>query len=292
MYQSRRIADALRQADPSLDVEIVGMSTKGDELQDQSVPEIGGKGLFTDALERGLLADELDLAVHSLKDLPTRLPDGLTYAGSTERGTVEDAFVSPQLTSVDELSAGDVVATGSRRRRAELKAQHPEVEFVDLRGNIETRLDKLQSHDWAGLIMAAVALERLGLDDKITTRLDPMTYVPAVGQGAIGIEIAEDRDDIRKLLTPIFDDDTVTGCRAERAFMRILEGGCTVPLGGYAVRTESGAWLFRGWVGRVDGTDIIEETRRGDDPVAMAESMAHAFIDRGAVSILRAAEDD
>ncbi len=294
MLQSERIADLLSDAHPDVEVELVGMDTKGDEILDQSIPDIGGKGLFTEALERALLADDIDFAVHSLKDLPTRLPDGLMYAGSPARGIVEDAFVSNRLASVDELSAGDVVATGSRRRRAEMAALYPDVEFVDLRGNIETRLQKLDDNDWAGLVMAAVALERLGMADRITTRLDVDAFVPAVSQGAIGVEVAEHRDDVRQALAPIFEDDTVTACRAERAFMRILEGGCTVPLGGHARRLTDAPepWQFRGWVGRTDGTDVIDDTRRGDAPVTMAKSMGHDFIDQGAQSILRAAEQE
>jgi len=294
MLQTERVADLLSDAHPDLEVEVVGMDTKGDEILDQSIPDIGGKGLFTEALERALLAEDIDFAVHSLKDLPTRLPDGLMYAGSPTRGIVEDAFVSNTLASVDELSAGDVVATGSRRRRAEMAAHYPDVEFVDLRGNIETRLQKLDDNDWAGLVMAAVALERLEMADRITTRLDVDEFVPAVSQGAIGIEVADHRDDVHDALAPIYDDDTVTACRAERAFMRILEGGCTVPLGGHARRPADAPdiWQFRGWVGRTDGTDVIDDTRRGDDPVEMAKSMAHNFIDRGAQSILRAAEQE
>jgi len=288
--QTNHVIDELEAAHDDLEVEFVGMKTRGDEERDQAVPEIGGKGLFTQRLERALAEDEIDLAVHSLKDLPTELPEGLTYAGSPRRGAARDAFVSHRWSSVDELPDDATVATGSRRRRAQLRRRLPDVEFVNVRGNIGTRLDKLEEHDWDGLIMAAVALDRLDRSEVVAESLDPTEFVPAVGQGAIGIEIRTARDDVRELLEPILDADTVEACRAERAFLGELEGGCTVPIGGYCNRHERD-WEFHGWVGNVSGRTVIEDRRRGNAPEELARRMATDFIRQGAREILRDVRD-
>ena len=203
LWQTRRIADLLEEAHDDLDVEIVTMDTLGDRELEKALPEIGGKGLLTQELEAALLADELDRAVHSLKDLPTDLPDGLGYAGSPQRGTPADALVSHKWESLSDLPKDAIIATGSRRRRAELLAEHPGFEFRNLRGNIGTRLQKLEKHGWDGIIMAATALERLDRNELITEELDPAVYVPAASQGAIGIEARESRDDVAELLEPV-----------------------------------------------------------------------------------------
>lgn len=289
-WQTDHVIDRLERAHDDLDVEFVGMKTRGDEVRDQAVPEIGGKGLFTQRLERALADDEIDIAVHSLKDLPTDLPEGLVYAGSPRRGAPNDAFVSHRWPSIGELPEDATVATGSRRRRAQLRRRLPDVEFVDVRGNIGTRLDKLEEHGWDGLIMAAVALDRLDRSEVVAEMLDPTDFVPAVGQGAIGIEIRDARDDVWELLEPVFDADTVEACRAERLFLRKLEGGCTVPIGGYCRRVEED-WEFHGWVGNVSGQTVIEDRRRGDAPEQMARRMAKEFIKQGAREILRDVRD-
>jgi len=285
MWQAERIAALLERARPEVDVEIVGMETLGDRIRDKPVPEIGGKGLFTEKLEEALLVGEIEFAVHSLKDLPSGLPDGLAYAGSPVRGTPEDAFVSHKWNSLSELPDDGIVATGSRRRRAQLTRYFPDVQFENLRGNIGTRLEKLRDRGWDGIIMAATALERLDRAELITERLDPTDFVPATSQGAIGIEVEEERDDIRHLLAEIWDEETVEACTAERIFMRKLEGGCSVPLGGYC-RREHDTWAFYGWVGDQSATTVLHERNAGDDPHQLADRMADEFIDRGADEIL------
>jgi hydroxymethylbilane synthase len=287
LWQAERIADRIRAERPDADVDIVGMETLGDRLRDQPVPEIGGKGLFTEELEQALLAGEIDMAVHSLKDLPTELPEGLTWAGAPARSTATDALVSHRWTSLDELPERPTIATGSRRRRAQMRQKRPEARFENLRGNIGTRLEKLREHDWDGIVMATVALERLERSEPIAAELDPTLHVPAVSQGALGVEIAEARDDMQQLAEAISDDATVTACSAERHFLRRLEGGCSVPIGGYC-RRESGEWTFYGWVGDVEGTTVLRERASGDDPLAMADAMADDFIERGAREILQA----
>lgn len=285
LWQTNHIARLLRDAHPGLQVEIVTMDTLGDKVLDKALPEIGGKGLFTAELEQALVADAVDLAVHSLKDLPTDLPQGLKYAGSPERGTATDSVISHKWASLDEFPEDAVIASGSLRRRAELWAKHPNFEFRDLRGNIGTRLEKLKKNDWDGIIMATVALERLDMADTVTTELDPDIYVPAVGQGAIGIETREGRDDVDELLAPILHRETVTAVTAERIVMNRLEGGCSVPLGAHC-RREDGKWRLHGWAGSPDGRQVVQEVMHGDDPVAMASEMADALIAAGARDVL------
>lgn len=285
MFQSRTVADLLRQAHDDLTVEIVGMETTGDKNRDDPLPEVGGKGLFTAELEAALLSDEIDLAVHSLKDLPSELPDGLHVAGSPTRGPATDSFISTKWDDFDELPEGATVATGSQRRRSQLLARRPDLELVNLRGNIETRLDKLEDHGYDGIIMATVALERLEMTDRITNRLDPNRHVPAVGQGAIGIETRIGRDDVDELLEPVLDDTTVEATCAERLFMGRLEGGCSVALGGYCHR-DGDEWSFHGWASSSGGDQVLHEHARGEDPMKLADQMADEFIDRGARDLL------
>ncbi len=285
LWQAESIADRIREVHPDGDVEIVGMETLGDRLQDRPVPEIGGKGLFTEKLEKALLAGEIDMAIHSLKDLPTDLPEGLTWASAPARSTPTDAFVSHRWMSFDDVPEEATIATGSRRRRAQMRQRRPEANFENLRGNIGTRLDKLRDHDWDGIVMATVALERLERADLITTELEPTLHVPAVSQGALGVEIAEDRDDMRRLADAVADDTTVEACSAERHFLRRLEGGCSVPIGGYC-RREKGEWACYGWVGDVAGTTVLHERNAGSDPLELADEMADHFIEQGAREIL------
>lgn len=285
MWQSEWIAELLKRTHPGLDVDIVGMDTLGDRRGDEPLPDIGAKGLFTAELERALLEDDIDLAVHSLKDLPSRLPKGLVYAGSPTRGTPTDSFVSARWKSFDDVPDDATIATGSLRRRAQLLHRRDNLELVNLRGNIGTRLEKLDDHRYDGIIMATIALERLEMTDRITTELPPDRHVPAVAQGAIGVEIREGRDDVERLLEPVFDEETVDATRAERAFMRRLEGGCSVPLGGYC-RRRDGDWVFNGWASSGDGQRVLRDETTGPDPMALAEEMAEDFIDRGAREIL------
>ena len=285
MWQSRRIAGLLRQAHPTLDVEIVGMDTTGDKNRDDPLPEVGGKGLFTAELESALLTDDIDLAVHSLKDLPSELPEGLHFAGSPGRGPATDAFISTRWDRFDDMPEGATVATGSQRRRSQLLHRRPDLEMVNLRGNIGTRLEKLETQGHDGIIMASVALHRLEMAERITVELAPDRHIPAVGQGAIGIETRIGRDDVDELLAPILDDRTCAAVGAERAFMARLEGGCSVALGGYC-RRDGDQWSFYGWASSTDGQNILRDHTTGDDPKQLATEMAQQFIDRGARQLL------
>jgi hydroxymethylbilane synthase len=286
LWQTERVAELIRAAHPDVTTEIVTMVTTGDRERDKPLPKIGGKGLFTRELEAALLADEVELAVHSLKDLPTTLPEGLAYAGSPERAAPTDCLVSTKWSSFEELPDDATIATGSVRRRAQLLAQRPGFRFEELRGNIDTRLRKLDEHGWDAIVMATAALRRMGRDELVTAELEPERFVPAVSQGAIGLEIREARDDVAELLQGVFDEETMVAVAGERQFMRRLEGGCSVPVAAHCRRTEDGDWEFHGWVGSLDGQRILHDVRTGTDPVAMADAVADDFIDQGAREIL------
>lgn len=286
LYQTHHIRALLEEAYPDLEVEVVEMDTKGDKIRDIPLPQIGGKGLFTQELEEMLLSGELDLAVHSLKDLPSALPDGLIWAGSPKRGNPTDCLVSHKWQNLEELPQGALVATGSVRRRAQLQSIRPDLTFSDLRGNIDTRLKKLVDFDFDAIIMATTALERLEMQDRITQQLDPALFTPAVGQGAIGVEIASERHDLKSLLEPILDPATTTAARAERAFMRLLEGGCSAPVAAHCAPHE-GRWHFTGWVGSLDGSRVLKASEVCEDPVLAATRMAERFITQGARELMR-----
>lgn len=286
LWQTHRISDLLQEANPGLVVEVVTMDTLGDLRGDVPLPSLGAKGLFTKELEDALLCDAIDLAVHSLKDLPSRLPEGLIYGGSPARAAATDAFVSLRWDGVDSLPQGATVATGSQRRRAQLLAQRPDLNLVDLRGNIETRLRKLESQKFDAIIMATAALHRLELEERITEELDPTRFVPAVSQGAMGIEIREGRTDVVALLEAIQHKETVEAVTAERAFMARLEGGCSVALGAYCT-FEDRSWTFHGFVGSPSGDRFLSERSVGSNPLELAKEMAEDFLSKGARDILR-----
>lgn len=286
IWQSEYIAQLLRDAHDGIEVEIVTMDTLGDKRRDVPMPAIGAKALFTAELEVALLAGDIDLAVHSLKDLPSNLPEGLCYAGSPKRAAPSDSFISTRWADFDDLPQGATVATGSQRRRAQILCKRPDLNLPDLRGNIGTRLQKLEDHGYDGIIMATAALERLEMTDRITTELLPPHFVPAVGQGAVGVEISAHRQDVDELLMPIFDEMTMKAVRAERAFMRMLEGGCSVALGAYCTPADEG-WIFYGWVSSGDGQRVLTESKSGPDARILATDMAKDFLSRDARSILR-----
>lgn len=286
LYQTHLVASLLQDADLQLEVEIVEIDTRGDLIRDRPLPEVGGKGLFTQAIEDQLLTRDLELAVHSLKDLPSDLGKDLVWAGSPLRAAPTDALISRKWNSLENVPAGGTIATGSVRRRAQLASLRPDLNFVDLRGNIDTRLQKLEDHGWDGIIMATAALHRLELSDAITQEFEPELMVPAVGQGAIGLEIREGREDVMAILEAIIDKETTQAVRAERAFMRLLEGGCSAPVAAHCVR-DGEEWVFRGWVGSPDGKQLISELSRGEDAVGMAKEMAQSFLAQGATEIIR-----
>lgn len=285
LWQTRRVAARIEEAVADATTEIVTMDTLGDKIRDRPLPKIGAKGLFTQELEQALHAGEIHLAVHSLKDLPSELPDGLEFAATLERANPTDALISTRWTSVEQLPEDATIATGSQRRKAQLLAVKSGLQFRELRGNIDTRLRKLEENGWDGIIMASAALHRLGRPELIACEMPVESFVPAVSQGAIGIEIASDRDDVREIVDSINHGETIEAVTAERIFMRRLEGGCSVALGAYCKRSGD-AWIFRGWVGSPDGSRVLSEQTTGQEPKELAQAMAETFIERGAREIL------
>lgn len=285
MWQANWVKDHLSQFYPDIQFELVPMKTKGDKILDVPLSKIGDKGLFTKELEQGLLNDELDIAVHSLKDMPTRLPEGLTISTFCEREEPRDAFLSKNGILLEELPSGALIGTSSLRRKAQLKHYRPDLNFMDLRGNLQTRWRKLQESEMDGIILAAAGVKRLGWEERITQLLPENLMLSAVGQGSVAIEIDERRSDIRELLTPLNDIATEQAVRAERALMRKLEGGCQVPIGALA-QVVDGQITLRGVVASLDGVRLIKAEARGTDPEAVGMEVANRLITLGANSIL------
>jgi hydroxymethylbilane synthase len=243
-------------------IEIKVIRTTGDSLQDRPLAEAGGKGLFTKEIEEALLAGSIDLAVHSSKDLPTLLPPGVVLVGFLAREDVRDAFISRKAKSLYDLAHGAVVGTASPRRQAMVKRLRPDLGVATLRGNVETRLRKLDAGEIDATLLAVAGLKRLGLLSTATAILDPDEFVPAVGQGAIGIETRADDSRTRALVAAIDDADTSTALAAERAFLAVLDGSCRTPIGGYA-KFEQGTLRFRGIIIKPDGSEAFEAVREG-----------------------------
>jgi hydroxymethylbilane synthase len=289
LWQSRAVAASLRAADPSLQVEIEVIRTTGDRIQDVPLAKIGDKGLFTKELDNALLADQADLAVHSLKDIPTRLPDGLTLAAVTVREDPRDVVLLPLggAGGLEALEPGARVGTSSLRRVAQLRKRRPDLELVDLRGNLNTRLAKLDRGEYDAIILAAAGVLRLGWRDRISAYLEPPRWLPAVGQGALGIVCRTDRDDIRAALAPLNDPATAAATTAERALLRALEGGCQIPIGALGLVDEGQVYLA-GLVADTDGSRILRVHQVGDvkNAAAVGRAAADELLAKGAGEIL------
>jgi hydroxymethylbilane synthase len=255
-----RIAEAVGIDAARIEIEVI--RTTGDVVQDRPLAEAGGKGFFTKEIEEALLAGSIDLAVHSSKDLPTILPAGLVLAGFPPREDPRDAFISRKAASLRELPPGTVVGTASPRRQALVKRLRPDVTAAMLRGNVETRLRKLEAGEVDATLLAVAGLKRLGLLAAATAILDPDAFVPAVGQGAIGIETRADDAKTRALVEAIDDADTAAAVAAERAFLAVLDGSCRTPIGGHA-KIEGGTLRFRGIIVKPDGSEAFEVLREG-----------------------------
>lgn len=257
--------------------------TTGDAIQDRPLGEVGGKGLFTKEIEEALLDGRIDIAVHSMKDMPTVLPEGLGIVALLPREDVRDAFVSPRHESIDALPEGAVVGTSSLRRRAQLLHQRPDLQLVEFRGNVQTRLRKLDEGVAEATFLAMAGLSRLGRLDVVRTPIAPEQMLPAVAQGAIGIEARLDDDETGALLAAINDKATATRLAAERAFLAALDGSCRTPIGGLAVLEEGGGLWFRGEIIRPDGSERLATERRGarEDAAALGRDAAEELRSRG-----------
>lgn len=277
MWQAEHIKGRLKALYPDCEVEILGMTTRGDQILDRTLSKIGGKGLFIKELEQALQDGRADLAVHSIKDVPMELPEGFALAAIGERASPFDAFVSNQYARLEEMPEGSIVGTSSLRREAQLRAKFPHLTIQPLRGNVQTRLSKLDNGDYDAVILAAAGLQRLGLDGRIREILSPADSLPAAGQGALGIEIAARRTDLADILRPLNHEKTAACVTAERALARALGGSCQVPLAAYCVM-EDGLLTLNGLVGHPDGSVIIEASAQA--PAAYADALGRAVAKR------------
>lgn len=274
LWQSNHIAALLREKYPDCEVVLKKIVTKGDRILDVPLAQIGGKGLFTKEIETELLDGTVDLAVHSLKDMPTILPEGLCLTAITKRANVGDAFVSNKYNSLAELPQGAVLGTSSLRRKAQLLAARPDLKIVDLRGNVDTRLRKLDEGQMDAIILAAAGLERLGHHDRIKEVISAETCIPAVGQGALAIECRSDNEEVRAMLDFLNDLPTKQATDAERAFLGLIEGGCQVPIGVHAVVKDE-LLEAEAIIASLDGSTILRDKISG--PAQEAEALGKAL---------------
>jgi hydroxymethylbilane synthase len=289
MWQAEHIRDRLSALYPHTEVSILGMTTQGDQILDVTLSKIGGKGLFVKELETALEEGRADLAVHSLKDVPMHMPSGFTLAAIGEREDPHDAFVSNLHENLAALPVGSIVGTSSLRRESQLRARFPHLSVQPLRGNVQTRLRKLDEGQYAAIILAAAGLKRLGLGARIRNIISSEDSLPAVGQGALGIECRIERSDVIRLLQPLHHPETAACVFAERAMSRVLAGSCQVPLGGFAQMHE-GLLRMRGFVASPDGQRIVRAEMTGElnDPEALGKRIADDLLAQGAGDILAA----
>ncbi|MBI4206307.1 MAG: hydroxymethylbilane synthase [Betaproteobacteria bacterium] len=292
LWQARHVQSRLTALYPGIEVSILGMTTQGDRMLGASLAKVGGKGLFVKELEDALAQGRADLAVHSMKDVPMHLPAGFELAAVMERADPRDAFISNRCRGLAELPPGSRVGTSSLRRESQLRARYPHLRVEPLRGNVPTRVTKLDDGRYDAIIVAAAGLKRLGLEERITALLTPEESLPAVGQGALGLECRAERADVHELLAPLNHPATALCVTAERAFSRALAGSCNVPLGGFA--EVSGEHLrLRGFVGAPDGSRLVSGEIDGpaNDPAALGHALADKLKAQGADEILAALED-
>lgn len=287
LWQANYVKDALMAAHPGLQVELVTMVTRGDVILDTPLAKVGGKGLFVKELEIAMLEGRADLAVHSMKDVPVDFPDGLGLVTICEREDPRDAFVSNTYAKIEDLPSGAIVGTCSLRRQCQLKAARPDLVIKELRGNVGTRLSKLDAGEYDAIILAVAGLKRLELESRIRSFIEPEQSLPAVGQGAVGIECRVNDQRVRALLAPLNHADTAARVRCERAMNLTLQGGCQVPIGSYALLEGDTIWL-RALVGEPDGSQIVRGEIRG--PRTQAEqlgiTLAEQLLSQGAKEIL------
>jgi len=287
LWQAEYVAAELKARHPDLQIELVKMTTQGDKILDTPLAKVGGKGLFVKELETGMLNGDADIAVHSMKDVPVELPEGLHLAVICPREDPRDAFVSNHYANFDSLPHGAKVGTSSLRRQCQLREKRPDLTILDLRGNVNTRLAKLDAGEYDAIILATAGLKRLGMAARITEHLATELSLPAIGQGAVGIECRVDDAWVNDLITPLHDIKSATRVQAERAMNARLQGGCQVPIAGYA-EIEHGILLLRGLVGEPDGSRIIRGEIAGppDNAEELGLVLAEDLLSRGADRIL------
>jgi hydroxymethylbilane synthase len=293
LWQAEHVRSRLAALYPSCAIELLGLTTQGDRVTDQPLADIGGKGLFIKELEQAMREDRADLAVHSLKDVPMDMPEGFTLAAIMAREDPRDALVSGRCRALSELAPASIVGTSSLRREAQLRERYPQLAVKPLRGNVNTRLDKLDAGQYAAIILAAAGLRRLGLGQRIAALLDPADSLPAIGQGALALECRTDRADMLAALAPLSDAATRRATAAERAFGRVLAGNCRTPLAAYAMDRGAQLWL-RGLVASRDGSQVLRGERFAsagtvEEATALGEELGAEFLQRGAAAMLAGA---
>jgi hydroxymethylbilane synthase len=287
LWQANEVMARLKAIHSGLNVELLTMSTKGDRILDAPLAKIGGKGLFVKELEVALLNGEADIAVHSMKDVPVAFPEGLHLNVIMKREDPRDAFVSNNYASLEDLPDNAVVGTSSMRRQAQLKTKFPKFAFKDLRGNVNTRLKKLDEGEFAAIILASAGLKRLEMDDRITQFIDVETCLPAIGQGAIGIECRQGDTDTEALIAALYDEETNTCLTAERAMNETLNGGCQVPIAGFAT-LDGDTLSMNGRVAEIDGSNMlyVADTAKVADAKQLGINLANQLLEQGAKAIL------
>lgn len=292
LWQANFVKQNLLLAHKNLTVELIPMMTQGDIILDSPLAKIGGKGLFVKQLEQAILTNQADIAVHSIKDIPAQFPEGLTLATICQRDDVRDAFISNRYSNLDELPKGAIVGTSSLRRQCQLRAKYPHLHIKDLRGNVGTRLAKLDNQEYDAIILASVGLKRLGLQDRIKQYIDTNLILPAVGQGAIGIETRANDKSLLEILSVLDDKNSRICIEAERAMNKALQGGCQVPIACYS-QLNNDILLLQGLVGSIDGSKIIQATVEGSisEPEKIGQTLAEHLLEQGAKSILQELKD-
>ncbi len=287
LYQANKVKQELEKCFPHQQFEIKIIKTKGDKILDVALSKIGDKGLFTKEIEQELIDGEIDMAIHSLKDLPTILPSGLQLSGVLKRGEFRDALVGVRGKKLKELDNSDVIATSSLRRRAQLLAINPDFKIVDIRGNVNTRLQKMHDGHCTAMIMAAAGLQRIGLAQNIDEIIDKDTIIPAVSQGIIAIETRQNDSPIQSFINKINDEPTHLAALTERKFLNVLEGGCQIPMGAYTEFSENNVRI-KGFISMPDGSKMIKGEMGGEikNHLEIAEKLALSFLKKGANEVM------
>ncbi len=287
LWQANHVANLLKKHFPELKVELVKITTKGDKILDVPLAKVGGKGLFVKEIEEAMLRNEIDIAVHSLKDVPTYFPEGLGLIAITEREDPRDAFLSVKYSSIEEMPSGAVLGTSSLRRKAQIMAKRNDLDIKDLRGNVDTRIRKLEEGQYDGIILAYAGLKRLELEGKVKQVFSPDYIIPAVAQGFLGIEARLEDEKTKEIVSVLNHKESEIRAKAERAFLKTLEGGCQVPLAGYSEIVD-GKLKITGFVSDLEGKRVFKDTIIGspEEPENLGEKLAKNLLDMGAKEVL------
>lgn len=288
LTQSKQFIDKLKAIDPSLEIEIKEIVTKGDRIVNQQLSKVGGKGLFVKEIQNELFNNDIDMAIHSLKDVPSIIPEGLTLGCIPDREIPFDAYIAKNHVPLEELPNNSIVGTSSLRRGAQILSKYPHLKIKWIRGNIDTRLNKLETEDYDAIILAAAGLKRMGWsDDVVTTYLDKDTLLPAIGQGALGIECRSNDIELLELLQKVHNNEVANCVTAERTFLAAMDGSCQVPIGGYANYNNNNEIEFTGLIMTPDGKERYEHTEVGTDPVKLGNRVSEILKEQGAYEIIR-----